>query len=73
MKEFLKEYIRISRYTSIAFLLIWLSVSFVKWDIICPWNWIADIPSMEDVDRFILLFTWGCYIGIKYLAAKKIL
>lgn len=71
LKKFLAEYIRISKYSFVVYFVLWNITMFVMWEFVTPFKWVIDIPNMNPVDRFILVFVWFCYVATKGLIANE--
>jgi len=42
--------------TIILYFIVYFIKSFIIWDFTNPFQWIIDIPTYEDGDRFLILF-----------------
>ena len=55
MKGYLKIYAKIKLVVVGIYLLIWLFTMFANWDVYTPWHWVYDLPTMDTVDRALII------------------
>lgn len=50
--------------TIIIYLFVYLSYTFINWELVNPFQWILNIPLNEDSDRIMILMTFLTYNGV---------
>ena len=50
---------------------IYLIKSFVIWELNNPFQWIIDIPTYDDMQRFLIIFYILFIIGVEVFIAKN--
>jgi hypothetical protein len=64
MKEKIKEYLKISYYTLLIYLILHLMYMFIIFDVVIPFSWVLDLPTMTENERRTIVF---CYISVEFI------
>ena len=65
---FIRAWVRITIFTWIIYMIVWLCMMFINWEYINPFSWIIDIPNESSTYRAKILFSCGAISFFKYMA-----
>lgn len=69
MREYIVEYLKISRWTSLGWILIYLTSCFIYWELTIPLEWVMEIPDWPAETRGLFIFYYLFYLFVKCLAS----
>ena len=71
-KHYITAYLIVSMSALLLSSLIWVTCMFVQWRTFGPFEWTHNIPSWENEDRGIMVFTYLCYVGLKIICINTL-